>query len=421
VKRYDRIMGGLFGVACGDALGGTLEFMSKKQCIKKYGYLKDIIGGGPWELAPGEITDDTAMTIAVAKGILENPANPVDSIGHKFMEWFDSHPKDVGNTIRLALEEYGRVRDWKKASYYAHEISGGRSAGNGSLMRCLPAALYYDSEFDRMVDVTEAQSSLTHYDEKAGEACVLYNTLVYEYLKDEPKMPVIHRLLKKYPYYGRVLEICKEDLEPSGYVVDTLLCALWCFINTTSFEEAVCEAVNLCGDSDTIGAITGGLAGVYYGYEDIPDRWKDKILEGDTLKDLSCRINSANKAAVQNIVKIESNIGGYPGNCYGIEIDFEKQRAVYEQYGCGYDQEKHEVIGLSLSDLEEFMDELCRIKVFNWKNIYKSDEPLDGGSHWWVRVKTDRCTIKSQGSNDYPSYWRDFCKSIERLTSRTYC
>jgi len=165
MDRYERILGGLFGVACGDALGGTLEFMSKDEIKRKYGYLKDIIGGGCWDLKPGEVTDDTMMTIAVAEGILDNPENPIDDIGKHFIEWYDSKPRDIGNIIRIALGQYKRSNDWMKTAYYAHQVTGGKSAGNGSLMRCLPVALYY-YDVEKMLEITASQSVLTHYDQK---------------------------------------------------------------------------------------------------------------------------------------------------------------------------------------------------------------------------------------------------------------
>jgi len=289
MDRYERILGGLFGVACGDALGGTLEFMSRDEIKRRYGYLKDIIGGGCWNLKPGEVTDDTMMTIAVAEGILDNPENPVEDIGKHFIKWYDSKPKDIGNIIRIALGEYKRNSDWMKAAYYAHQATGGKSAGNGSLMRCLPVALYYD-DFEKMLEITASQSMLTHYDQKSTEACQFYNLLVYQYLNGKPKVPCIREYIEKYPEYKLVFQLSKEELEPTGYVVDTLICALWCFINTTSFEDAVCEAANLGGDADTIAAITGGMAGVYYGYDAIHERWKDKILVKEQLTSIAKRM-----------------------------------------------------------------------------------------------------------------------------------
>lgn len=290
MEKFERILGGLFGVACGDALGGTLEFMPAAEIKSKYGYLTDIIGGGVWNLAPGEVTDDTAMTIAVAEGILENPENPIEAIGKNFINWNDSNPKDIGNIIRLALGEYKRCNDWTKAAYFAHMATGMMSAGNGSLMRCLPVALYY-TDAEKMLDITARQSLLTHYDQKAADACGFYNKLIFSYLNNAPK-DIIREIVKDYPKYKGIFGLPMEELKPTGYVFDTLVCALWCFVNTAFFEDAVCQAANLGGDADTIAAIAGGIAGVYYGYSAIPDRWKDKILVKEKLTSIAERIFS---------------------------------------------------------------------------------------------------------------------------------
>lgn len=293
MEKDSRILGGLFGVACGDALGGTLEFFIQAEGKKKYGYLKDIIGGGCWDLEPGEVTDDTMMTIAVAEGILDDPENPVNHIGERFMEWYSSNPKDVGNIIDVALSEYKRNNDWTRTAKFAHDYCNCMSAGNGSLMRCIPIALYYE-DINKMIEITEKQSKLTHWDDKATRACVFYNKLVNKYINGISKIPAIREVINEFPEYKTVFNIRKEELNPSGYVVDSLICSLWCFINTTTFEKAVCEAVNLCGDADTIGAITAGLAGVYYGFFNIPERWKDKILVKDKLIEISERLGLRN-------------------------------------------------------------------------------------------------------------------------------
>ena len=135
-----KIKGGLYGVAIGDALGGTTEFMSVREIQARYGYLTEIIGGGVWRLEPGEVTDDTMMTLCVAEGILENPRDPLDAIGVQFMHWYQTRPKDIGNTIRHTFENV--EGNWFEAAYVTH-IELGQSAGNGSLMRCLPVALAY--------------------------------------------------------------------------------------------------------------------------------------------------------------------------------------------------------------------------------------------------------------------------------------
>lgn len=289
MKKEDRIFGGLFGIACGDALGGTLEFLSKKEGKEEYGYLKEIIGGGVWNLKPGEVTDDTMMTIAVAEGILENPKDPIKCIGKNFISWYDTDPKDVGNTVKLAMEGYKKYNSWKKAASYAYKHLNQHSAGNGTLMRCIPVALYYD-DLKKIIKISREQSMLTHYDEKAAEACELYNTIIYRYLNGEEKLKVIEEETLKYQDYEDIMSTKKIELNPSGYVIDTLQCALWCFINNSNSEDAICEAANIYGDPDTIGAIAGGLAGVYYGIDDIPKRWREKILVKDKLIEIGRKI-----------------------------------------------------------------------------------------------------------------------------------
>ncbi|GKU29299.1 ADP-ribosylglycohydrolase family protein [Clostridium folliculivorans] len=288
--RLERILGGVFGVACGDALGGTLEFTPKSLGMKTYGYHKEIIGGGVMNLKPGEVTDDTVMTIAVAEGILEDPNSPIEAIGRRFVNWFNSNPPDIGITCKDAICEFIDCGDWKEAGIRVFNYSNGMNAGNGSLMRCLPAVLYYEN-FDKMVEVTKAQSDMTHYNKKASDACILYNTIAYKLLNGEDKLEAVKAVVKGYEEYEKVFYIKKEELTPSGYVVDSLQCALWCFINNNNVEDIICEAVNLYGDPDTIGAIAGGLAGAYYGYNAIPNRWKNKIIVKSTLEDIATKFN----------------------------------------------------------------------------------------------------------------------------------
>ena len=282
MDRLERVLGGLFGVASGDALGGTLEFTPKYIGVEKYGYHKEIIGGGKMHLESGQVTDDTIMTIAVGEGILENFNAPISPIGRRFVEWFNSNPPDIGITCQEAISEFIHCGDWTEASLKVYKYSNGMNAGNGTLMRCIPVALFY-RDLDKMVEITKAQSDMTHYNEKASDACILYNTIVYKYLDGGDKLETIKEVIKGHEEYEKVFQMKKENLNPSGYVVDTLQCALWCFINNSNVEDIICEAVNLYGDPDTIGAIAGGLAGVYYGYAAIPERWREKILVKEKL------------------------------------------------------------------------------------------------------------------------------------------
>ncbi len=273
----DKIKGGLFGVAAGDALGGTTEFMSASQVKAAYGFLTEIIGGGVWGLAPGEVTDDTMMTLCVAEGILENPAEPMGTIGRRFREWYAGGPKDVGNIIRQVLERY--EGNWYEAALVAH-LDLGQSAGNGSLMRCLPAALAYPS-WEQVEKVSRLQSRMTHYDERCDEACILYNRMAWRLLQGEELKEVIRQVVAGTDY---AVGLGTEPMcSPSGFVVDTFRWVLYLLLDSVSFAETIQRAANLGGDSDTIGAIAGGLAGVYYGYAAIPREYREAILIKDRL------------------------------------------------------------------------------------------------------------------------------------------
>ncbi|MDR0268674.1 ADP-ribosylglycohydrolase family protein [Paenibacillus sp.] len=269
---FDRIRGGMYGVAVGDALGGTTEFMNEREIEVKYGYLTEIIGGGVWHLKPGEVTDDTMMTLCVAEGILENPGEPKEAIGRYFMEWYQSRPKDIGNIIRHVFEKY--EGNWFEAAISAH-MDIGQSGGNGSLMRCLPVALAYKDPIE-MEEITAIQSRMTHYDPRCAEACVMYNRIANRLLQCENLRAVIMEEVAGSEYEGIIEE--KPDCPPSGYVVHTFRWVLHILLHAPDFAEVVQQAANLGGDSDTIGAITGGLAGIYYGYEGIPARYVEAIL-----------------------------------------------------------------------------------------------------------------------------------------------
>ncbi|MBB3111149.1 ADP-ribosyl-[dinitrogen reductase] hydrolase [Paenibacillus phyllosphaerae] len=270
---FNRMKGGLFGVAVGDALGGTTEFMSAWEIKQKHGYLDQIVGGGVWRLEPGEVTDDTMMTLCVAEGILEEPDQPYKPIGDYFMKWFQSNPKDIGNIIRAVFHRY--EGDWFEAALVVHEDFHGRSAGNGSLMRCLPVALIYP-RLAEMERITHMQSKMTHYDDRCNEACRIYNRIAYRLLNGEELRAASRTEIQGSEYED--IEAAGPACETSGYVVDTFRWVLHALLTTGSFAEAVELAANEGGDSDTIGAIAGGLAGIYYGYDGIPGKYADKLL-----------------------------------------------------------------------------------------------------------------------------------------------
>nr|DAT07942.1 MAG TPA: hypothetical protein [Caudoviricetes sp.] len=282
LNKKDRIRGALYGVAVGDALGAPLEFMTAEEIFAKYGVaVREMVGGGWLSVVPGEVTDDTQMTLAVAEGIAENPENPIPAIGRRFIAWHDSRPKDIGNTCRSAIQAAKRhiaagdeeAKAWQRAGEDIAMRSGGQNAGNGALMRTVYPSLYYPK--DKAAEMAVAIGAMTHRNDSSDKYCKLYVELVADAL-DHPEgvMRTIRRIAEDL-----------QDLPPTGWVVGSFSCAVKAIAQTETFEDAVVQAVNLGGDADTIGAIAGGLAGAIYGFSAIPERWKD-CLADDVCSDL---------------------------------------------------------------------------------------------------------------------------------------
>lgn len=281
----EKIKGGLFGFAVGDAIGASTEFMSKSEIQKEYGKVTDIMGGGWLNLTAGEVTDDTAMSLSVANGIIRDKKNPLPEIGEEFLKWFATNPPDVGITIRTVLSLY--KGDWFESAYQAHIKLSGQSAGNGSLMRCLPITFVY-SDVKQMEEITFLQSKMTHYDNKAGDACIIYNRIASRLLSGESLKTSIEREISN-TIYEPILRK-NPNCNPDGYVVHTMNWVLHLLLRYDSFEDVVIEATNMGGDSDTIAAIAGGLKGIEVGYSNLPSRFTSKILCADTLKDISTKL-----------------------------------------------------------------------------------------------------------------------------------
>ncbi|AFK94366.1 MULTISPECIES: ADP-ribosylglycohydrolase family protein [Thermoanaerobacterium] len=294
----DKIYGGIYGVAIGDALGSTVEFVNQDFIKKTYGKLTEIIGGGWLNLKPGEWTDDTEMTLAVSRGIIENKENPFSYIGKEFLQWYKKKPKDIGVTIRTVFEMIRNNRnsldydlsDWLEASKLADSILGGKSAGNGALMRTLPIGIVYKNPYN-IYDMAVNIAKMTHWDIRGGLTCAIYSLSVRNLLDNETD--VLSSINKSFDLCEEIsdgnnikeLEEIRESFKeadnknPTGYTVDSFKCAALSVIEANNFEDAVINAVNLGGDADTIGAIAGGLAGVFWGFKAIPERWISKFSE----------------------------------------------------------------------------------------------------------------------------------------------
>lgn len=281
----ERIKGGLMGLAVGDALGVTTEFLLPAEIQKLYGVHDTMIGGGKhgiWEI--GEVSDDTEMTMCVAKGIIENPDDPIGPIGDRFDLWLQTKPKDAGYTIRTSYRMYKITKDWFVAAEKTHAMLNEKSAGNGSLMRCLPIALAYD-DVTLIQELSRIQSKLTHFDPLAGEACAIHNTIAHDVLEGMELTEAITKSIRGTIYESVLSQ--EPNFHPDEFVVHTFSWVLSILLRTESYREAVLTAVNKGYDADTTGAIVGGLAGMYYGYESIPKEWKNAVLKKDSILSLS--------------------------------------------------------------------------------------------------------------------------------------
>ena len=277
LKYLDRIKGALYGVAVGDALGAPVEFMSAKEIRHVHGQVCDMMSGGWLNVQPGEVTDDTQMTLAVAEGIAANPDHPVGEIGKRFIAWADGGPKDIGGTCALSIQNAKKLlldglepeAAWSKAGKTAAHQNHGRSGGNGALMRTVYTGLYYNGQ--EVIDMTADITEMTHADDISTSLCVRYSFMIQKFVQGEDKAG--KDLFQKTYNHTK----CDEYKEPTGWSMDSFRCALHSIKNYDGFENALIAAVNLGGDADTIGAITGGLAGAIYGVDAIPGRWVEKL------------------------------------------------------------------------------------------------------------------------------------------------
>lgn len=293
----DVIKGCLYGVAIGDSLGATVEFMDEKLISRLYGKLTEIVGGGHLGVEPGTGTDDTAMTLAVADGLMNcgPDDDPVEKVGKYFVDWYNYEPIGIGQTCYLSIShasDQGAIAEptreqWFNASRQTHQYLCGKTGGNGTLMRTAPVALLANGE--RMRDLAMDLSRMTHFDPDAGTACQIYCAIISR---------LIRGYIPKEALYTSIWRTEYQDIEhmqpnPTGYVKDTFRTALWGLTRTNTFEDALVEVVNLGGDADTTGAVLGGLAGAVYGFSMIPDRWVNALDEG-----LKTRLDAVVDAAV---------------------------------------------------------------------------------------------------------------------------
>lgn len=282
---HDRFRGTLLGIAVGEALGAPADFLTPDQIVERYGLITEMLGGGCHDLQPGQTTDATDMMLCLAESLAAIGGFDAEDVMDRYLAWFDSVPLDMSLAARTALLSYRSGTPWDLASRRAHEILGGPTAGNGSLMRCAPVALRYLDDAETRHAVSQRESTLTHFDRLAGSSCVAFNDLLVAAFRDElaAQLPVIaEAMLDEDRRVSATLREAvaaePEEIQSSAFVLDTLCAAVWAVVRTDSFEEALILSVNLGNDADTVSAVTGALAGAVYGESGIPPRWLKPLL-----------------------------------------------------------------------------------------------------------------------------------------------
>ena len=300
-------LGALLGLAVGDALGAPFEFGPAGQWSKRFpqrvtGGIGEMIGGGPWK--PGEFTDDTQMALALAESLIANRGLDLDDVWARFRAW-STTAKDVGNITRAALSHAER----KGAADAAHEELG-RSAGNGSLMRVLPLALaMLNDDTETVMRAACEQSALTHADPAAGWGAAIYAELVRRTINGDNPFAEIRSIVGEVPepYVAEFNNVLHPQWHPglggagNGSVWGCLAQAVWAVRTTSSFEHALTAAIELGGDTDTVAAVAGGLAGAWYGIQCIPSRWMSYVHGTVTTPTDTCRYDNA---ALQDIARL---------------------------------------------------------------------------------------------------------------------
>jgi ADP-ribosyl-[dinitrogen reductase] hydrolase len=279
----ERIRGALVGLAIGDALGAPVEFKERGT----FGHVSEMQPGGYFRLPAGAWTDDTAMALCLADSLLYNADLDPRDLLNRFLRWVDVNENtSTGRCLGIGQNTFVTLGQYRRTGNAIASPVKGRSDGNGSLMRVAPIACRHWLNRAKARRIARNQSYTTHASDFAAAACEAMTLLQCTLIAGAPWRQALADLhdLSCPDDIAKVLRGSWQtksipEIRSSGYVVDTLEAALWAVDTTLTFEDAVVKAVNLGHDADTVGAVTGQLAGALYGIESIPLRWQDTLLQ----------------------------------------------------------------------------------------------------------------------------------------------
>ena len=299
----EKVKAVMVGHAIGDALGVPVEFSTREELENDP--VINMKGYGTYHVPAGCWSDDTSMSLCTLE-ILGKYGLDYNRIMENFGKWYHENKFtptgvtfDVGTTCSQAINSYffGRL------SAVECGERGERSNGNGSLMRIHPVVLYLankDMAIEEKIEIIHTVSALTHGHDRSKIGCGIYAFVLLNLLKNPSIDSVTDGLHKAAAFYKGKTEFCyynrlveknfiitkRKDIESSGYVVHTLEAAIWCLLTTKNYKDAVLKAVNLGDDTDTVAAVTGGLAGALYGYDAIPKEWRNKLIKREYIENL---------------------------------------------------------------------------------------------------------------------------------------
>ncbi|MFZ2362092.1 MAG: ADP-ribosylglycohydrolase family protein [Anaerolineae bacterium] len=295
MQQLDRFRGCLLGLAAGDAVGTTVEFRPRGS----FAPLTGMVGGGPFRLEPGQWTDDTSMALCLAVSLVEcNGFDARDQI-ESYCRWRDegylsSNGRcfDIGNTVASALARFQRTGDPFAGSTDPY------SAGNGCIMRLAPIAMFYFPDLELVEHYAAESSRTTHAAAECLDASRLFARMVVRALQGGPKEEILLADHTSFVGAPKIMSIAQGEyiakpmsgIRGSGYVVDSLEAALWCFHHTDSFEQAILAAANLGDDADTTAAVCGQVAGAFYGASGIPAPWLERLTLRSEIEQLAVQL-----------------------------------------------------------------------------------------------------------------------------------
>ncbi len=288
--RFERAAGALLGLAFGDALGAPLE--GAPPPLRQ---VREMQGGGIHHVRPGQYTDDTLQACALAQSLIAGGGFAPDDFVARLIRGYRAHPEFYGPTSRAVLEMIEAGTEPEEAARAVHERKGG-SRSNGSVMRGIPIGIYYPPESVRVISM--ACSRLTHYDPVAGEASAFVNRMISELVRGASRRAAYERALaacRDEEVSGMLGEYGAYPLIPSLDAVLCTHCGVAAFLEAPGAADAVITAVNLGGDADTVGAVTGALAGALWGYAAFPDSWWRTLQDREKICAVARRLWSAGR------------------------------------------------------------------------------------------------------------------------------